>query len=432
MDKAIVRTLVRFFTLVLVATAVGLLQGDVALYLLLALCGYLLWHLWNLYRFEGWIKAGATNDAPDLTGIWGELVSYILRLRQRSRERKRRYKTLIKEFRKSSAALPDGTVLLDAENTILWFNEAAGRMLGLKKASDRGQKIMHFVRRPEFVKFVEQARPEGRLSLAAPAQPGHHYSLELVPYGVQQRMLVVKDITREVQVESMPRDFVANASHELRSPLTVLTGYLDAMADDQTLNQEWGVPLREMRTQAERMTDIVDDMLTLSRLEALAKSALEMQEIDVPVLLEILRAEAVARPGLGVDVELELASDAHLLGVRADLHSAFNNLVENAIKYTPPGGRVVMRWEADADGASLSVTDTGLGVEAAEIPRLTERFYRVDKGRGREQGGTGLGLAIVKHVLQRHGAELEIQSQPGEGSTFTCRFPADRVVTKKS
>ncbi len=428
MDKAIVRTLVRFFTLVLVATAVGLLQGDVALYLLLALCGYLLWHLWNLYRFEGWIKAGATNDAPDLTGIWGELVSYILRLRQRSRERKRRYKTLIKEFRKSSAALPDGTVLLDAENTILWFNEAAGRMLGLKKASDRGQKIMHFVRRPEFVKFVEQARPEGRLSLAAPAQPGHHYSLELVPYGVQQRMLVVKDITREVQVESMRRDFVANASHELRSPLTVLTGYLDAMADDQTLNQEWGVPLREMRTQAERMTDIVDDMLTLSRLEALEKSALEMQEIDVPVLLEILRAEAVARPGLGVDVELELASDAHLLGVRADLHSAFNNLVENAIKYTPPGGRVVMRWEADADGASLSVTDTGLGVEAAEIPRLTERFYRVDKGRGREQGGTGLGLAIVKHVLQRHGAELEIQSQPGEGSIFSCRFPADRVL----
>ena len=176
MEKTTIRALARFSTLVLVAVAVGLLQGDVELYLLLALCGYLLWHLWNLYRFEAWIKAGATADDPDLPVIWGELVSYIIRLKQRSRTRKRRYKLLIKEFRKSSAALPDGTVVLDANNTILWFNQAAGRMLGLKKASDRGQQIMNLVRRPEFVEFVESDRPEGRLTLAAPHQPGHYYS----------------------------------------------------------------------------------------------------------------------------------------------------------------------------------------------------------------------------------------------------------------
>jgi two-component system phosphate regulon sensor histidine kinase PhoR len=431
LEKTTIRALARFSTLVLVAVAVGLLQGDVELYLLLALCGYLLWHLWNLYRFEAWIKAGARADAPDLPAIWGELVSYIIRLKQRSRTRKRRYKLLIKEFRKSSAALPDGTVVLDANNTILWFNQAAGRMLGLKKASDRGQQIMNLIRRPEFVEFVESDQPEGRLTFAAPHKPGHYYSLELVPYGLQQRMLLVRDITREVRVESMRRDFVANASHELRSPLTVLSGYLDAMADDQSLAGEWSEPLKEMRTQADRMTGIVDDMLTLSRLEAEENAALETREIDVPLLLEAIRAEVMARPGVGVNVELELLSDAHLLGVEPDLRSAFNNLVENAIKYTPPGGRVVMRWEAGEDGASMSVADTGMGVEAAEIPRLTERFYRVDKGRGREQGGIGLGLAIVKHVLQRHQAELEIQSQPGKGSTFTCRFTADQLVKKQ-
>ena len=428
MDKATIRSLTRFFTLLLVAVMVGLLQGDVELYVLLALCGYLLWHLWNLYRFEAWIKAGAKVDTPDLPAIWGELVSYIIRLKQRSRERKRRYKSLIKEFRKSSAALPDGAVVLDANNTILWFNKAAGHMLGLQKASDRGQQIMNFVRRPEFVEFVENAQPQGRLTLAAPHQPGHHYSMELVPYGMQQRLLLVKDISREVQVESMRRDFVANASHELRSPLTVLTGYLDAMAEDQSLDKEWGRPLKEMANQANRMTAIVDDMLVLSRLEAQEISALEMQEVDVPVLLEAIRTEVLTRPGERADLALELASDAHLLGMEADLRSAFGNLVENALKYTPPDGRVVMRWEADADGARMSVSDTGMGVEMAEIPRLTERFYRVDKGRGREQGGIGLGLAIVKHVLQRHGAELEIQSQPDEGSTFACRFAADRVV----
>ena len=211
----------------------------------------------------------------------------------------------------------------------------------------------------------------------------------------------------------------------------MLSGYLDAMADDQSLAGEWGGPLKEMRTQADRMTGIVDDMLTLSRLEAEENAALGTREIDVPLLLEAIRAEVMARPGVGVNVELELLSDAHLLGLESDLRSAFNNLVENAIKYTPPGGRVVMRWEADEDGASMSVVDTGMGVEAAEIPRLTERFYRVDKGRGRDQGGIGLGLAIVKHVLQRHHAELEIQSQPGKGSTFTCRFTADQVVKKQ-
>jgi two-component system phosphate regulon sensor histidine kinase PhoR len=430
MDKATLRALVRFFSLLAAALVVGFLQGDVELYLLLALSGFLLWSLWNLSRFEAWVKTGAREDAPDLPGIWGELVSFVIRLKRRSRERKKKYKALVREFRRSSAALPDGAVVLDARYCILWFNQAAARMLGLKKSTDRGQSIVNFVRRPEFVEFIEKHSPEQRLTLAAPDQPGRHFSMELVPYGRQQWLLLVRDISREIKLEAMRRDFVANASHELRSPLTVLSGYLDAMADDPGLVRDWAGPLSEMRAQADRMTGIVQDMLTLSRLEDQGTGARESQEVDVPGMLERMCSEAQARPDIQLTVELELNSGDWLRGSETDLRSAFGNLLENAIKYTPGGGRVVVTWQAGDDGATLGVTDTGPGMEASEIPRITERFYRIDKGRSRDKGGTGLGLAIVKHVLQRHQAVLEILSEPGKGSTFNCRFPLDRVLAR--
>jgi two-component system phosphate regulon sensor histidine kinase PhoR len=428
-EKATVTSLARFFSLLLVAVVVGVLQGDVELYLLLALSGYLLWHLWNLSRFEAWVKGGAREDTPDLPGIWGELVSVVIRLKRRSRERKKRYKDLIREFRKSSTALPDGAVVLDEQHSILWFNQAAGRMLGLKKSTDRGQSIANFIRNPEFVEFLENHGSGARLTLAAPKHPGSHYSMDMVSYGRNQWLLLVRDITREVRAEAMRRDFVANASHELRSPLTVLSGYLDAMADDPSIGQDWAGPLGEMRAQADRMTGIVEDMLLLSRLEDQDTGSRENEEVDVPRLLETLRKEAAALPDLPVRLELALDSSARLRGSEKDLRSAFNNLVENAIKYTSPGGKVTIQWTSGPDGATMSVTDTGQGIEEHEIPRVTQRFYRVDKSRSRDQGGTGLGLAIVKHVLQRHQAELEIVSQPGKGSTFSCRFPATRVLS---
>lgn len=434
MDNATYRAMARFVSLMVVATLIGFLQGNVEVYLLLAIGGYLLWHLWNLYRFEAWIKAGAPEDIPDLPGIWGELVSFIIRLKRRSRSRKRQYRALIKEYRKSSGAFPDGTVLLDSKNQIVWFNKAAARMLGLRKTSDRGQSIMNFVRRPEFVQFMERSQQDERLVMDAPREPGHHYSCQRVPYGRQQSLLLFTDITQEIVVEQTRRDFVANASHELRTPLTVIGGYLDAMMDDDSLPKAWGEPIRQMHAQSARMTEIVAGLLTLSRLEAQEIQNPEevlagAEKVDVPAMLQAVRQEALATPGCPATVELNLLSDAHVLGIEADLHSVFSNLVENAVKYTPREGSIVISWESQEDGsAKFSAKDTGIGLSTSEIPRITERFYRVDKGRSRDTGGTGLGLAIVKHVLLGHEAELIISSVAGEGSCFSCVFPPNRVT----
>ena len=431
MDNTTYKALARFAFLMTVAGLIGFLQGNMELYLLLAIGGFLVWHLWNLSRVEAWIKAGAREDVPDLPGIWGELVSFIIRLKRRSRSRKRQYRNLIKEYRKSSGAFPDGTVLLDGQNQILWFNKAATRMLGLRKASDRGQSILNFVRRPEFVKFMESSTEEEPLVMPAPREPGHFYSLQRVPYGRQQSLLLVRDITQEVTVEQIRRDFVANASHELRTPLTVLSGYLDAMADDPGLAEAWGDPVREMHAQTARMTEIVAGLLTLSRLEAqeTEDDLGEAESVDVPAMLAAIKKDALAMPGCPASLELNLHSDARILGSEADLRSAFSNLVDNAVKYTPAQGSVVLTWESGPDGsATFKVKDTGIGLSPSEIPRVTERFFRVDSGRSRDVGGTGLGLAIVKHVLLGHDANLIITSLPGDGSCFSCVFPASRVA----
>jgi len=427
------RVVMRFLLVLGAALLIGWWQGNAVLYLVLALLGYLLWHLWHLARFEQWIKSGAQEDAPDLGGVWGELVSIIIHIKRKSRQRKQRYKTLLREFRKSTSVLPDGTVLLSLHNEIQWFNKSAATMLGLRKGTDRGQSIENFVRTPEFVDFVRASDPVTPLVMAAPHVAGHYYAVKLVPYGQGQRLMLIRDVTSDVNNERLRRDFVANASHELRSPLTVIRGYLDAMDDDEQLAEAWREPVRQMQNQTSRMTAIVGDLLQLSRLESgEANSQSRDSEVDVAGLLALVRKEAMALPNCPQRVTLQLESTARLLGSEADLHSAFSNLVENAVKFTPAEGCVDIRWHVGATGASISVTDSGVGIDAEEIPRITERFYRVDRGRSRDDGGTGLGLAIVKHVLQCHGGYLEVQSQPGHGSTFTCHFPLARVIRMDS
>jgi len=433
LDKATLRSLSRFFVLMLVAVLIGLIQGEILFYLLLALAGYLLWHLWHLYRFEAWVKGGAKEDTPDFPGAWGDIVSFIIRTKRRSRERKQRYKELIRQFRVSSSALPDGTVLLAKNNQIIWFNKAARGMLGLNKSSDRGQRIENLLRRPDFIEYLREESPKDRLVMPAPHEPGRHYSIELVPYGQAQgqRLMLIKDVTREVLSEKMRRDFVANASHELRTPLTVLTGYLESMHEDDSLDTCWSGPIEEMQTQTARMTEIVTDLLTLSRLEA-PETVMESQPVNVVAMLSALRKNALAIPGCPATIEVEASSRARLLGDESDLYSAFGNLVENAVKYTPEDGRIRLCWsDGDKGSAVFSVSDTGLGIDAKDIPRVTERFYRVDKGRARNTGGTGLGLAIVNHVLNRHEAELSIASEQGTGSAFSCVFPAQRVLREE-
>jgi two-component system phosphate regulon sensor histidine kinase PhoR len=255
-------------------------------------------------------------------------------------------------------------------------------------------------------------------------------AFQLISYGEDQRLLMLRDVTREVRLEQMRKDFVANASHELRSPLTVVAGYLENFGSDPSLG-ELGAPIAEMRRQTDRMTRIIEDLLELSRFEA-NDGPIKGQPIDVAAMAAMLRKDVLARPVHPRQVEVAIESGASLIGDEAMVQSAFSNLVDNAAKYTPPEGSVFIRWWVDQDGGHFSVRDTGPGIPSEHLPRLTERFYRVDPGRSRETGGSGLGLAIVKHALHRHGARLEIDSHEGRGSTFVCHFPADRLFEQRA
>jgi two-component system phosphate regulon sensor histidine kinase PhoR len=419
----------RLLGLVGIAVVAGLFFGQTLVWVLGVLVGYLGWNLYHLYRLESWLRTREGELPRDTMGLWGSIFAHLNRMRRRDRSRKKRLAKLVKEFRKSTRALPDGGVVLSADHEIVWLNAAAETFLGLRR-EDRGRRIQNYLRDPEFVEYMREGRFGRALRMTSPADPDAKLSVQVVPYGKTQLLLLAKDITNEVRLEKVRRSFVANASHELRSPLTVVSGYLDALREDPDLPEGWKEPVGEMDRQAGRMRRIIEDLLTLSRLEAAAPEA-ERERVDVPGMLAVLKKEALAQDERPSMVELELTSDRGLFGAESEIFSAFANIIGNALKYTPRDGSVSMRWFMDGDAACLSVTDTGVGIPAEAIPRLTERFYRVDKGRDRARGGTGLGLAIVKHVLQRHDATLQIDSEPGRGSTFTCRFPPQRVTPLK-
>jgi two-component system phosphate regulon sensor histidine kinase PhoR len=388
---------------------------------------HLLWQLATLFRLDWWVRHRSYAAPPDLGGAWGTIVAQVMRLHRRKRFHKQRFIQLVRQIQRSTAALPDGVVILNAQREIVWFNRTASTLLGLRGHDDFGLRIDNLLRQPEFGRYLREAQYEVPLVIRANGAPETHLSLQVVPYGEGQQLLLVRDVSRQVRLEAMRKDFVANASHELRSPLTVVSGYLETLGQDPALDPELRAPVAEMRRQAERMTSIIRDLLALSRLEETDAVVAEVP-IDVSALMAMLRKDVLARAEHPRDINIRIDSSARLLGSESEIHSAFSNLVDNAAKYTPAQGSIEMRWWTDDDGAHFSVTDTGIGIQAEHIPRLTERFYRADPGRSRATGGSGLGLAIVKHVLQRHAALLEIQSAMGTGSTFTCHFPPQRVV----
>ena len=320
----------------------------------------------------------------------------------------------------------DTSVILNEDNEIVACNRASKELAGLKRKKDRGQRVDNILRDPALIRMLHSGGKDKFVEIASPVANGRWLNCRVVPYGVDQKLLLIRDVTERIRLSKMRRDFVANASHELRSPLTVITGYLDALADDDQAPAGWTKPIAQMQAQAKRMLQILGEMLELSRLESSEKIKLE-ERVDPGQLLE---ETSKAFEGFAdtARIVVHKESSACLKGSAAEIETVIVNLLSNAVRFTPRDGEISMTWRSGKKGADLIVADTGEGIDPEFIPRLTERFFRVDKGRTRESGGTGLGLAIVKHVLARHDAELIITSEPGRGSEFRCHFPPERIL----
>lgn len=405
---------------------IGGIYGRVEIGLLVAALLGLVWQVRHLLAFERALRTGDFDAFRVGEGIWQKIFSRFNYEHERGSRYKSDYRKLLKEIRKSTNAMPDGAVIIDAENEIVVCNRAAKVLAGLKRKKDRGQRVDNILRDPGVTRLLRANDPAQSTDIASPVKDDAWLNCRVVPYGASEKLLLLRDVTDRIVLNKMRRDFVANASHELRSPLTVLTGYLDTMADDAALHSTWAQPIAQMRHQANRMAHIVTELLELSRLEGAGRATTE-ESVDICAILAFSRKSFQSRKDSAA-IEIECESRAQLRGKLREIESVVGNLLSNALRHTPREGTVVLAWRSGPDGADLVVSDSGEGIAEEHIPRLTERFFRVDRGRARTDGGVGLGLAIVKHVLSRHDAELHIDSEIGVGSTFRCHFPAQRVV----
>lgn len=409
-----------------VGAAIGWIYGHADWGLLAAALLALIWQVRQLLTFERALRTGNFDVFRQGEGIWEQIFSRFRFEHERAVRRKKSYRTLLREIRKSTNAMPDGAVILDGNNEIVVCNRAAKELAGIKRKKDRGQRIDNILRDPELAKLLHSDDYTSTIEIMSPVTDGNWLNCRFVPYGADQKLLLLRDVTERRGLAKMRRDFVANASHELRSPLTVISGYLDAISDDKNIPDNWQKPVEQMRGQAARMRQILGEMLELSRLESAGPLQSE-EPIDVPTLLETSRS-ALEGHASAARMTINVESAAWLRGNIAEIETVIVNLLSNAIRHTPADGEITMTWRSGEDGADLIVSDTGEGIDPEYIPRLTERFFRVDRGRSRDDGGIGLGLAIVKHVLARHDAELIVTSDLGAGCEFRCHFPPERVV----
>ncbi|MCW8195629.1 phosphate regulon sensor histidine kinase PhoR [Proteobacteria bacterium 005FR1] len=420
---------------VLVFTAVcillGLLNGYLTWTLIAAGAIYMGWTLWQIYRLDRWIVAKDPGLPPDASGFWGDIFDRIYHLQKRQGREKLRLQSTLHRIQDITAALPDAVIVLDKRGNMSWWNETASELLGFQ-SGDRQQALINFVRNPQFVRYFEAGSYKEPITLPSPINDARRLQFQITRFGQDERLVLVRDITRIHRLEQVRKDFVANVSHELRTPLTVLKGYLETLADHaEEVAPQWSKALQQMQQQSDRMTLLVNDLITLSRLETEDPGS-NQSPVPVARLLKTVRDEAEVVGGGNYTITVDNAGDEAIRGNEKELHSAISNLVINAVKYSPPGSTVNIRSSTDSRGLHVSVSDNGIGIDPVHIPRLTERFYRVDSGRASQTGGTGLGLAIVKHVLLRHDGKLSIESKPGKGSTFTCSFPRSRVSAAKT
>lgn len=396
-----------------------------------ALAFYLGYHLCQVQRLAKALRSSRNEAFPRAGGVWGEIFRTLNIRRSRHAVRKRTLATVLNRFVTSAEAMPEALVVLREQGEIEWLNHAATRLLGLKRRQDIGKPLTNLVRHPRLAKYLRSIDYARTLEIPAPHNDALYLSVRIVPYGEGQRMLIARDTTHLHKLETIRRDFVANVSHELRTPLTVVKGYLETMTEgDEPSLQHWRGVLGQLLLQTARMQRIVDDLLELSRMESAAATP-ERSAVAVPPLIERLAEEGrrlSAEKGHRIDTEVDGA--LWLYANEGQLQSAFSNLVFNAVQHTPAGSRVWLRWMRTAEGACFEVEDDGQGIPETVIPRLTERFFRVDKARSRHAGGTGLGLAIVKHAVAANAGRLDIDSQLGAGSSFRCVFPAEYVVPR--
>ncbi|MFN4238945.1 MAG: phosphate regulon sensor histidine kinase PhoR [Vogesella sp.] len=427
------RTLGWLVAIMLVSLAFGLIFGStVGVVLLLAtLLLWLSFHLYHIALLVRWLNNPVPGRVPDGFGAWHGIFMTLYRQARKQKQSKKRLAGVLDRFINAGEAMPDGVVVLDEYDHIEWINPMAVEHLGLNRKTDIGSQILNLVRQPAFHDYMAAQSYSQPLILHGGNSKELVLSIQLVPFDTTRKLLLSRDITQLERVQTVHRDFVANVSHELRTPLTVVGGFIETLSDmpqveDATLRQF----LPMMLEQSRRMQSLVEDLLTLSRIENGPRTVLQ-DRVDMAALLDTLLVEAEGLSQGRHQIVLRNDCLNDLWGSAQELHSAFGNLVSNAVRYTPEGGSIYLRWTQEDDGrVAFTVADTGIGIPREHLPRLTERFYRVDRGRSRGNGGTGLGLAIVKHVLARHHAKLDIQSEPDKGSVFSVIFNPEQVASR--
>ncbi|MDY6814435.1 MAG: phosphate regulon sensor histidine kinase PhoR [Pseudomonadota bacterium] len=393
---------------------------------------YLWWTLVQVRRLYHWLASpSGTEEAPQSIGMWGGIFDGLNKLHQNHLRTQDRLRAQINRVQESTNAMRDGVIMTDSQGTMEWWNGSAEYLLGFRRNTDQGQYIHNLIRNPVFKNYFDSRDYREPLEINSPAKPHIHLQIQISLFGDDDRLIVAKDVTRLYQLEQMRRDFVGNVSHEMRTPLTVISGYLETLVDHaDELPPKWRRAINTMAAQSSRMEALITDLILLSRIET-GEQTVDDALTDVDALIKQICHDARALSGdKQHEFTVDITDHRLLRGDESQLRSAFSNLVFNAVKYTPAHGHITVSWTTDREGAHLSVRDTGIGIDPVHIPRLTERFYRADPSRHKDTGGTGLGLAIVKHVLLNHDGNLEIRSRIGEGSEFICHFPRERLVER--
>ena len=414
---------IRVFAVVSVAAIIGSFYGHALWSAFAALAAVIAFWAYQLHAIIKWLQV-PEGEVPDTWGVWSDLVSGIRAIHRRSHTGRERAEASVRYLQDSFAAMREGVVMVDSAGAITWLNKAAEPMLGLRYPDDAGQVLTNLLRHPKFTRYFLRGDHDKPLEYLSPADTPCYLRIDVTGFGGGNKLLFIRDISAEKRVEQMRKDFVANVSHELRTPLTVISGYIDTLlALDGDMPQRFRRPMEQMSLQTARMESLLKDLLWLFRIES-DTSEQNQEKVNVRALIQEV-CEELRNTYPNNEVVMRLDSDRHVVGDYRKLYSALSNLVINAIKYSEERGIVTINWHENAASMVLSVEDNGIGIDPRVIPRLTERFFRVDDSRSTESGGAGLGLAIVKHVAESHDAWLIIESNPGVGSIFTLEFPIE-------